>query len=70
MVLAPSMFFGAPKALCTSWQSVAHGRASIAAINWGFLALLDCGTLTVTGQGAGGYLKNVRTCHICFVGKI
>ena len=33
---APSRFFGAPKALCTSWQSVARGRASIAAVNWGF----------------------------------
>ena len=47
------MFFGAPKALCTSWQSVARRRASIATINWEFLALVDCGTLTVTGQGVG-----------------
>ena len=63
------MFFGAPKALCTSWQSVARGRAFIATINWEFMALLDCGTLTVTGQGAG-YLKNVRTYHICFGDEI
>jgi hypothetical protein len=47
------MFFGAPKALCFSWQSVARHRASIATINWEFLALLDYGTLTVTGQGVG-----------------
>jgi hypothetical protein len=57
------------KALCTSWQGVACRRASIATINWEFLALLDCGTLTVTGQGVG-YLKNVRTCHIRFGGEI
>jgi hypothetical protein len=52
-VLTPSMFFGAPKPLCTSCHSVARRRASISTINCEFLALVDCGIPTVTGQGVG-----------------
>jgi hypothetical protein len=37
---------------------------SIATINWEFLALLDCGTLTVTGQGVGVFEKRSNMSHL------